>query len=218
MWVHTRCHALAAFMVNLNNRDAAMPAPAISSTPEPRSSLAYRLAIAALLVALLAIGAAYGLSALLTHLTNEREDPALSATHLVTIGAQHYVMPAALLTDAAQRKDGFAERLDMRVALPLAENTTLLEVDIALMPRGRVRSSAQLLDSVYLHQFADAQISGPPGLVGKPLEGDAGTGGETVWYDPLSAQPFTAKCMAPIGDAPGGNTCLRVFQLEDRNT
>lgn len=177
----------------------------------------YTLALIAVLTALAGLGLAYGVSAWFERLAQEQTDESLTATHIVTIGAQHYIVPAALLTDPAQRRDGFADRMDMTLALPIGPGNSLSEIELTIMPRGRVRSSAHLLDNVYMRQFSAAQVQGAPGLVGKPLEGDAGIGGETVWYDPLSATPFVAKCMAPVADRPSARTCLRTVLLSDRN-
>lgn len=183
----------------------------------PLRSVLYTLAVIMLIAALAGLGLAYGLRGYFSAATSDPGVPALVERHSVTIGAQRYAIPASLIGDPAQRRDGFAERLDLTLALPISDNG-LSEVDITLMPRGRVRTSAALLDSVYLHQFADTQLSGPIGLVGKPLEIDAGTQGETVWYDPLSAGPFVAKCMRPVNDRIGARTCMRVLPLSDRNT
>lgn len=195
-------------MVNVNS-------PA--TLPRPFGSVLYTIACIALTVAMATLGLAYGVRAYLDAMAEGTIEPALTASHIVTIGAQPYVLPAALLADPTQRRDGFAERIDLTLALPLAAEG-LSEVAITIMPRGRARTSATLLDSVYLHQFTDTQLSGIAGLVGKPLEGDAGTRGETVWYDPLSAGPFVAKCMAPVAEETDARTCLRVMALSDRNT
>ncbi len=50
------------------------------------------------------------------------------------------------------------------------------------------------------------------GLVGKPLSGAEGFEGETVWYDPLSARPFVAKCIEPV-EAGQPAACLRTVHL-----
>lgn len=178
----------------------------------------YALAVIALIVALLGLGGTYAAGAWLDAAREKPANPALAATHIITIGAQHYIVPAALISDPIQRRDGFSDRLDMALALPLAPNGALTPLDVTIMPRGRVRTSAGLLDSVYLHQFAHAQLQGPPGLVGKPLDNDAGTSGETVWYDPLSAMPFVAKCATPVAMGSVQKTCIRTVQLSDRNT
>lgn len=178
----------------------------------------YGLVVVAMVVAILGLGAAYATGAWLDAAREEPHNPALAATHLVTIGAQHYVVPAALMSDPIQRRDGFSDRLDMALIMPLGPDGSLTPVDVTIMPRGRMRTSAGLLDSVYLLQFAPAQLQGAPGLVGKPLSGDAGTNGETVWYDPLSPTPFVAKCTAPIIMGTEQKTCIRTVQLSDRNT
>jgi hypothetical protein len=202
-------------MVNVNSLSAANRATAPAHTA---SSALYTVVIVCLIVAMTGLGAAYGLRAWLGATAIGEATPELSASHMISIGAQRYVMPAALLADPNQRRDGFAERMDFTLALPLGENGQLSEVAITIMPRGRTRTSAALLDSVYLHQFAPTQLSGVRGLVGKPLELDAGTTGETVWYDPLTTNPFVAKCMTPVAMTLGDRTCLRVLALSDRNT
>ena len=56
------------------------------------------------------------------------------------------------------------------------------------------------------------QLSGPVGLVGKPLKASEGYENETVWYDPLASSPFVAKCEAPIVAGAAGH-CLRTVYL-----
>eukprot|EP00873_Tetraselmis_striata_P030750 jgi/Tetstr1/451014/TSEL_038050.t1 len=202
-------------MVNVNSlSDTRQIAPPVRSV----GSALYTAIAICLIVAMAALGAAYGIRGWINSMASEATPAELSASHIITIGAQRYVMPAALLADPIQHRDGFADRMDFTLALPLGAGGKLSEVAITIMPRGRTRTSAALLDSVYLHQFAPAQLSGVPGLVGKPLEPGAGTAGETVWYDPLHANPFVAKCMTPVAMTPGDRTCLRVLALTDRNT
>jgi hypothetical protein len=181
------------------------------------SPTGYTLALIALALSIAGLGLAYGATAYFDRLADMNDDPTLATTHLVTIGAQHYAVPAVLMAVPSQRTDGFSERLDLGLALPLGADEGLVEIDVAIMPRGRARTSAHLLDTVYVHQFATEQVPGPPGLVGKPLNGDAGYGGETVWYDPLAATPFVAKCMAPVAGDASRKTCLRTVLLSDRN-
>jgi hypothetical protein len=102
----------------------------------------------------------------------------------------------------------------LRFVLPLGAEGVLRQIDVQLIPRSRARPSASLLDGVYLHQFLPRQLQGPPGLVGKPLVPKEGFEDETVWYDALSANPFVAKCMAPIsGEGPA--RCLRTVLFSD---
>lgn len=199
-------------MVNLNR------SVATSGPDAPFKSVLYTIAVMTMTAALVGLGMAYALKGYFSQSNSDEASPPLTATHAVIIGPQRYAIPASLMTDPSQRRDGFAERIDMTLALPIGADGKLSEADITIMPRGRVRTSSALLDSVYLHQFGSGQVSGMPGLVGKPLDTDAGTQGEIVWYDPLGATPFTAKCMQPVQLDMGQRTCLRVFSLSDRNT
>ena len=100
----------------------------------------------------------------------------------------------------------------MQLVLPLGLNGAPRTIELTLLPRSSARPSASLLDGVYLHMFQTKELSGPHGLVGKPLRAGDGYDGETVWYDPLSADPFVAKCSAPV--APGAEArCLRAVYL-----
>lgn len=190
----------------------------ISPAAPTAGSALYLVTVMALFIAIAGLIAAYGLRAWFDRLDVAGPLPALTDVHIITIGPQPYIVPAALLNAPSQRHDGFAERIDLILALPLAVGGKFSDVAVTITPRGRIRTSAALLDSVYLHQFSDAQLSGPPGLVGKPLTGDPGTTGETVWYDPLSPNPFVSKCMTPVSITPGARTCIRVMSLSDRNT
>lgn len=199
-------------MVNLNS------SVTTSGADDQLNSVLYTIAVMTMTAALIGLGLAYVLKGYFSQSSSKEARPPLTATHSVTIGPQRYAIPASLMTDPSQRHDGFAERIDMTLALPIGPGGKLSETDITLMPRGRARPSSVLLDSVYLHQFGSGQVSGVPGLVGKPLDTDAGTQGEIVWYDPLGAAPFTAKCMAPVQPDLDTRTCLRIFALSDRNT
>lgn len=187
------------------------------SDAEASGPSVYTLCVIALMVTIAGLLAAHGAALLLERARAGDDGPALAETHHKTIGAQHYVVPAALLPVESQRADGFTERMDLVLALPLGPGSGLTEIEIAILPRGRVRTSAHLLDAVYLHQFAAEEVRGAPGLVGKPLRSGGGYQGETVWYDPLSANPFVAKCMTPVDPAAPMRTCLRTVLLSDRN-
>jgi hypothetical protein len=125
-----------------------------------------------------------------------------------TVAGKEMKIPRALLRYDEQATTGFSEQLDLRLRLPLGPEGVSKVIDVTLVPRSRARPSSILLDGVYLHQFMLTELSGPPGLIGKPLQGTDGFEGETVWYDALSPNPFVAKCEAPV---PGSTTgrCLR---------
>lgn len=130
------------------------------------------------------------------------------------IGGDRLAIPTSWFRFAEQREEEFSDRVDLLFALPIGDGGRQIEIEVSLQPRSRVRTSAQLLDAVYLHQFKSEQIGGPRGLVGKPLNSAEGFQNETVWYDPLSIDPFVAKCIAPIAGSIGG-TCLRTVNVSE---
>jgi hypothetical protein len=135
-----------------------------------------------------------------------------AATYERTLGGRDLTIPAAWFRHPEQRDEGFAKRIDLRFALHLDASGPTFPIDVTLLPRSGVRPSARLLDGVYLHMFEDGELAGPHGLIGKSMNATGGYAGETVWYDPLSADPFVAKCSAAI--APGGEPrCLRTVYL-----
>lgn len=131
------------------------------------------------------------------------------------IAGQRLAIPPAWFRYNDQRVEGFTERLDILFALPLGADGRIIEVAVSLVPASRIRTSARLLDAVYLHQFLPEQVNGPPGLIGKPLKNEDGFQNETIWYDPLSPEPFVAKCADPIEDT-GTSNCIRTIELSDK--
>ena len=190
-----------------------MLAPISTDGPaEARGALAYNLAGIAVLVLLLAVGAAYLIDRA-GHASAQRL-PALGDGDIVqqTLAGRELEIPAAWFRYGEQIKGGFASQVDLKFLLDLAPGAAPQPVDVSLLPRSRVRASSALLDTVYLHQFEDGAIGGIPGLVGKPLSAAGGYAGETVWYDPLSPVPFVAKCATSFEpDMP--DRCLRTVYL-----
>lgn len=191
--------------------------PGLPSRSAEPHGLGYTLAAVALTLVLGALALAYGFSAWYTHATAPAESAAPSVPLLKTVGAQRYAFLPEMLILPSQRMAGFADRVDLTLPVTLGGDGEVLEMEVAIVPRGRALASARLLDSVYVHQFSQAETSGYPGLVGKPLTGPAAYRTETVWYDPLSVNPFVAKCTPPVDPRAGEATCLRVAQLSDRN-
>ena len=129
-----------------------------------------------------------------------------------TLGDRQLEIPLSWFRYAEQRVEGFAKQIDLQFSVPLGENGALRTIDVTLLPRSRAQPSSRLLDRVYLHQFLPGEVSGPPGLVGKPLSGHDGFESETVWYDALSADPFVAKCSTAV-TAGAEPRCLRTVHL-----
>lgn len=184
--------------------------PPSTSTPG-RQAMGYNLAGLAALVLLAGVGAAYVIDGLARD--TRRAPPALSDGNPVpqTLAGRELLIPANWFRADDQPRGGFTNQIELRVNLASPAGDRL-PIDITLLPRGRARASAALLDAVYLHQFSEETRVGVAGLVGKPMRAGDGYGGETVWYDPLSANPFVAKCMdAVMPDSPA--QCVRTVYL-----
>lgn len=181
-------------------------------TADAPGALAYNLAGIAVLVLLLAVGLAYLIDR--ASQAGARDLPRLgdSANVQQTIAGRDLDIPESWFRYGEQIRSGFASQADLRFMLALDSEAAPLPVDVTLLPRSRARASSALLDSVYLHQFAEGSLSGVPGLVGKTLLPQEGYAGEKVWYDPLSPAPFVAKCAEAVEPSRPG-LCLRTIHL-----
>lgn len=174
------------------------------------ASLIYNLAGIAVLVLLLAVGAAYLVDRLAR--ADRPATPGLDDAPTIsqTISGRELSIPASWFRYGEQLREGFTNQIDLRFIF--APGTLeAAPVEVTLLPRSRARTSASLLDRVYLHQFGDEMVGGVPGLIGKPMDRGEGMVGETVWYDAISPNPFVAKCSDPIGD--GARQCVRAVHL-----
>ncbi len=88
-------------------------------------------------------------------------------------------------------------------------------VKLRLLALSKAQPSSYLLNTVYMRQFSPLQKNDVSGLVGKPLKPEEGFENETVWYDPLSPNPFVAKCLGGNIN-PAKASCLRTVQLTSR--
>jgi hypothetical protein len=188
----------------MESRAAAMP------QKHHGHSLGFNLSVIAVMVAAGALGLAYAIDAA----GRSARHPGEAGSELIarTLGATPLTIPAAWLTGDDGQQGGFSKQVDIKLTLPLGPGASPREIEVTLTQRSRVRPSASLLDGVYLHQFQQIQVSGPAGLIGKPLQASDGYEGETVWYDPLTSSPFVAKCQAPIAEGVAGK-CLRTVYL-----
>ena len=173
--------------------------------------LAYNLAGLAVLVLLLAVGAAY----LVDELSRSARAPLprLDDGEVVTqtMSGRELTIPTSWFRFGEQIRSGFTNQIDLRLMLRRDAGPPV-PVDVTLLPRSRARTSASLLDSVYLHQFSDDTLGGVPGLVGKPMRSGDGYAGESVWYDALSPNPFVAKCLEAV-EQTDGRQCVRTVYL-----
>jgi len=188
----------------------------MDSTAAPASerhqghSVGFNLGVIAFVVALGGLGVAY----LINGFEHGSAKPGPATAELVTrtLGSTTLTIPAAWSVGPADPAGDFAKQVDLKVSLPLGPDGAERVVDVTLTQRSRVRPSASLLDGVYLHQFLPQQLTGPVGLIGKPMTAGDGYDGETVWYDPLTSSPFVAKCQAPVVTGTPGQ-CLRTVYL-----
>ena len=190
-----------------------MSAPAAARTERAEThSVGYNLGAIALAVLLLGLALAYAVDAAsrTARLPAHRADGDTTLTR--TIGGKELGIPLSWFRYAEQRIEGFAKQIDLHFTLPLGADSAPRGVDVTLLPRSAVRPSARLLDGVYLHMFEEGELPGPEGLVGKPLRATEGYAAETVWYDPISPDPFVAKCSAPVTPA-APSRCLRAVHL-----
>lgn len=178
-----------------------------AAAPQP-SSLGFNLAGIAVLVLLLAVGAAYVVDMLGKNSRTAPPSLADKSTVAIAVAGKELTIPSSWFRYGEQLRGGFVNQIDLHVLL----GESAIRVDVTLLPRSRVRPSAILLDGVYLHQFDDDTLSGVAGLVGKPLHDGDGFTGESVWYDALSANPFVAKCLAPVRENEPVQ-CLRTVFL-----
>jgi hypothetical protein len=178
---------------------------------EPHS-IPFTLVMIALAVGMVGLSLAYGVEVMVTRLKPDHSAEAAAPVSRSVVGKQ-LTIPAAWVRGAVSKQQGFSTEVSLEVMLPLGKNGTEAPVEVTLVPLSQVRPSASLLDGVYLHQFMPNELSGPPGLVGKPLYGTDGYENEAVWYDALSQNPFVAKCLSPPDGQSGPARCLRTVAL-----
>jgi len=184
--------------------------PAIWSAPSP-----FNLAGIALFLSLLGLGFAYLLAA-------AAKNPAILSASVwseplieKTLAETQISVPAAWVRTPSPNGGDFSDQLDLRLNLPLGSAAQPFAIKVRLIPLSKAEPSSYLLDAVYVRLFSSSQLNGVPGLVGKPLKPTLGFQNETVWYDPLSARPFVAKCLGAGTDrAPA--SCLRTQKLTSR--
>lgn len=105
--------------------------------------------------------------------------------------------------------------LDLQLRVRIQSGAPLTHLKIHLSPIGDSEPSSTVLDSVYTLRFTQNQLSEFGGLIGKPLKPEEGFENETVWYDPISATPFVAKCI-DLGMLISTTNCLRTVQISPR--
>ncbi len=171
------------------------------------AALGYNLVLLLLIALTLALGAAFWFDRAMNADSPDRPGRML----VRNVSGVDLTIPSAWMRNASGSSLGFNSEVNLRLTL-VPEGVAPFELGLDIVPRSRARPSAVLLDTVYVHQFAPETLAGPAGLVGKPLRPGSGLAGESVWYDPLAAEPFVARCLPALGaDEP--DRCLRTIAL-----
>jgi hypothetical protein len=161
-------------------------------------------------ISALGLAAAYGLQAMAERAREVAPPPPGEPIHF-TLAAVDVAVPLNWLRSAPS--GGFVEAIELSVPIELAGAPEPMIADVTLLARARAVPSAALLDRLYIHRFSDQQVSGPHGLIGKPLIAEAGYENETVWYDPVNGNPFVAKCLELIDEGQRVLECMRTIPL-----
>lgn len=140
---------------------------------------------------------------------------------VLTIAGDTLSIPANMIRFAGTRRGGAVERADLTLHWPTLEGYSepLAEafkdgspmapiVFASIAARDSPLDSTARLGDVYARFFTDRPIGGPSGLVGRRLAAESGYSGEVVFFDPVAARPFVARCLeAATPEVPA--TCLR---------
>ncbi len=129
-----------------------------------------------------------------------------------SIGGRNLQIPSSLFKYSVTKDKPFVEKIELIFILPLTNSPDKNKIHVSLQPQRMTKTSAELLDAVYLHKFLPNELRGPKGLIGKPLKNIVGYRGEVIWYDPISKNPFVAKCMQAITDK-STQKCIRTIRL-----
>ena len=180
-------------------------------TADAQGSLGFNLFALMLVIGMAGVGFAYLLDGATraAQIEAHRVDPTPITR---TLGGRELHIPRNWFRYDEIGSEGFVRQVELRFELPLGTRKQVETVQVTLLPRSRVRPSAALLDGVYLHQFLPQQLTGPEGLIGKPLRAAEGYEDETVWFDAVSANPFVAKCSRAIA-AETEAQCVRTVFL-----
>ncbi len=184
--------------------------PTVWNPPSP-----FNLAVIALFLSLLGLGFAYLLVAAANNPASLSASVWSTPVIEKTLAGTKISVPAAWVRTPSADTGDFNDQLDLRLNLRFAPEARLYALKVRLIPLYEAQPSSYLLDAVYLRLFSSSQLNGVPGLVGKPLKPALGFQNETVWYDPLSARPFVAKCLGAGTDRQPAS-CLRTQKLTSR--
>ncbi|MCF6326909.1 MAG: hypothetical protein L3J21_06425 [Devosiaceae bacterium] len=181
----------------------------------PFPAMAFNLAALALILLMAGLGIAYWLNDYAA--TRTQAAPSVYEAPMVTktLANTSLKIPQTWLNILTQSSQKDVQVVDLTLKISIADQEEPFPINLRISEAIQAQPSAYLLDSVYVLRFSEAQIGGFKGLVGKPLKAQDGYESETVWYEPISDNPFVAKCI----DLEGSNSalnCLRTIRINSQ--
>ena len=143
----------------------------------------------------------------------------------LTVGTQRLVIPANLIRFPTDRRGGLVTAVDLLVLWPSldgfseersrdfrdsAPDAPLIYVTITEAETDL--DSTTRLNGLYERYFTGAAIPGPEHLVGPTMSPNSAYRGEIVYYEPHSATPYVARCLAGATEEIPA-TCLREVNI-----
>ncbi len=177
--------------------------------------LIFNLTAISILLVLFSLGIAYYIDSLNYKRLNPPSIFNSQQKTIKIIGGQTLKIPNDWFLYTQKNEPQFVEKIELLFSIPIIKGRTPANIEVIIQPLRKVTTSALLLDNVYIHKFLPEEIKGPPGLVGKPIKNTIGYIDESVWYDPVLANPFVAKCNKPVING-GKNRCIRTTQISNK--
>jgi len=188
------------------------PGPGAGQADTLNSVFRFNLLATVIVIAAMGLGAAYLLDAMRAPPGDGMATSKGPDVGFVLAGTA-LAIPQNWIRYPAQRSGGVADMIDVTVPLEITGRGTRARADVKLLARARAIPSAVLLDTLYIHRFGSIAYTDVRGLVGKTLGAEGGYRDEMVWYDPLSPDPFVAKCLRLNTNDTWIDTCMRTLAI-----
>ncbi|VAW21626.1 hypothetical protein MNBD_ALPHA11-743 [hydrothermal vent metagenome] len=185
------------------------------SAHAPFPAMAFNLAALALILLMAGLGIAYWLNGFASTRTQITSSVYAAPIVTKTLANTNMQIPQIWLNILTQSTQKDVQAVDLTLKISVADQEQSIPINLRISEASQAEPSAYLLDSVYVLRFSKTQIGGFKGLVGKPLKAQDGYESETVWYEPISDNPFVAKCIDFEGSKSALN-CLRTIRLNSQ--
>ena len=176
---------------------------------------AFNLVSIALILFMAGLGVAYWLNDYVPE--NSESLPSVYAPPLIAkeLAGSSMQIPKSWLNPLTQNTRKEVQVIDLSLLISITNQEKPSPFNLRISKISQAQPSAYLLNDAYVPRFSEKQINDIKGLVGKPLKAEDGYAGETVWYEPVSANPFVAKCIDLQGNSTALN-CLRTIRLNSK--